>query len=106
MANFDNMPRVKAHCDALVLHAPNECRYCDMYPTAQLWRIKNKINFTGHYKAGFTQCPAEAQRPLETINRWHGNVAMDESQLQRDREYFAELERLLKERIEIDNGAS
>lgn len=67
------------HCDALVLHAPGECKYCDRYPDAQQWRIINKINFTGHNDPDKAQCPAEQRRKLATINRWYGNVARPEN---------------------------
>ena len=56
------------HCDSNVLHAPGECRYCDMYPELQADRKRYGINFTGHGPD-----PATAQRPLEVINRWPGN---------------------------------
>jgi hypothetical protein len=62
------------HCDSKVLHAPGECEYCDHYPEKQEERVAKKINFTGHNDPDKSQCPAEQARPLETINRWHGNV--------------------------------
>jgi hypothetical protein len=57
------------HCDSNVLHAPGECDHCDHYPEAQDARMRGGINFTGH---GLD--PATAKRPLETINRWGGNI--------------------------------
>lgn len=74
------------HCDANVLHAPGECIYCDHYPIAQKLRIEQKINFTGHYDPDKVLCPAERSRPLDTINRWHGNIAMTEEQRRLDDE--------------------
>jgi hypothetical protein len=61
------------HCDELVLHAPGECKYCDDCPAAQQKRIKDGVNFTGHYDAAKKPCPAEERRDLKTINRWYGN---------------------------------
>ncbi len=61
------------HCDSLVLHAPGECVYCDMYPDAQAKRLVDGVNFTGH-----GEDPASAVRPLEIINRWGGNVPRTE----------------------------
>lgn len=63
------------HCDSLVLHAPGECQYCDHYPDEQKERIMNKVAFTGHEpKSDERQDPATIERPLETINKWHGNT--------------------------------
>jgi hypothetical protein len=61
------------HCDSLVLHAPGECQVCDLYPTAQAKRIKDRINFTGQRVKGRTKCPSERRRPLSDINAWGGN---------------------------------
>lgn len=62
------------HCDAAVLHAPNECKYCDMFPDQQQKRIDNKVNFTGEKDQLKSKCPAEIARPEETINSWGGNT--------------------------------
>jgi hypothetical protein len=64
------------HCDARVLHAPSQCSICDQYASdlqeiRQIWGV----NFTGESDPNKTQCPAEAARPLETINKWGGNTA-------------------------------
>ncbi len=73
------------HCDSLVLHAPGACVYCDHYPERQKQRIRDRINFTGCSTPGWEKCPAERRRPLATVNRWGGNVAVTEAQLlQRD----------------------
>lgn len=61
------------HCDSRVLHAPGECKHCDRYPDWQRLRETYLVNFTGKNEPGKTQCPAERQRPLATINRWGGN---------------------------------
>lgn len=63
------------HCDQRVLHAPGECQYCDMYPEWQDARKMWNINFTGHNDSDKTTCPSEQRRPIETINKWYGNVA-------------------------------
>jgi hypothetical protein len=49
------------HCNAEVLHAPEICKYCDMYPERQAAREAGKTPFT----------PAES-------NGWGGNVAVPE----------------------------
>ncbi len=77
------------HCDQRVLHAPEDiCEYCNERPEWQALRLAWGIAFTGHSydKDGklfedeygnITQpCPAEAARGMESINSWHGNVAM------------------------------
>lgn len=62
------------HCDQRVLHAPGECRFCDLYPALQEARLSQRVNFTGQSREGFSQCPAERERALEAINLWPGNA--------------------------------
>lgn len=62
------------HCDQSVLHAPGECKYCDMHPEWQELRVWWGINFTGHYDEEKVMCPSEHKRSLATINRWYGNI--------------------------------
>jgi hypothetical protein len=68
------------HCDPRVLHAKNECEYCDKYPEWQELREAWGINFTGHaetkteYGTPCLPCPSEVARSLDHINRWDGNV--------------------------------
>lgn len=66
------------HCDADVLHAPQVCRYCDEHPAWQQARVDGGINFTGENDPAKLQDPATARRPVETINRWYGNVPVPE----------------------------
>lgn len=66
------------HCDGRILHAPTKCIYCDKYPERQALREMWGINFTGEYDTDKIVCPSEQRRPLEVINRWHGNVPMTE----------------------------
>jgi hypothetical protein len=63
------------HCDPYILHAPGECKFCDKYPDEQQRRNLLGINYTGHTDSDKQQCPAMKLRGIETINRWHGNVA-------------------------------
>jgi hypothetical protein len=80
------------HCDAKVLHAPEDgCTYCNGHPDWQELRTIWGINFTGHSEPGFIKCPAEQGRPLEIIERWHGNVPMTPEQTHMDEEYWAEI---------------
>ncbi len=76
------------HCDARVLHAPNECEYCDRHPDWQELRQEWMVAFTGHppvrYEHGGAQvpCPADFNRPPDTDHdhrRWAGNVASTSS---------------------------
>lgn len=64
------------HCDRRVVHAPGKCRYCDMSPELQAAREAWGINFTGEYDRDKLICPAERERSLERIERWHGNRAV------------------------------
>jgi hypothetical protein len=61
------------HCDALVLHAPGECRYCDAHPDWQQLRQMWGLNFTGKTQPTKAPCPAERRRPASLIHRWFGN---------------------------------
>lgn len=63
------------HCDAKVLHAPGECKYCDEHPEWQDLRELWGINFTGEHKEGKISCPSELERPFNVINEWPGNQA-------------------------------
>lgn len=85
------------HCDSNVLHAPGECKYCDMHPQEQIQRAFSGINFTGHYDDDKELCPAERVRPIDTIEKWHGNVPMTPEQEAIDDEYWADFERQLRE---------
>ncbi len=71
MAN-DDIECPYPHCDQNVLHAPGECRYCDMYPDRQRERVDQKINFTGQSDPEKAVCPAEVVRPASTIHQWGG----------------------------------
>lgn len=64
------------HCDSNVLHAPGRCDYCDRgFADLQEFRLLHGINFTGESDPTKLPCPATAKRPVETIERWGGNVA-------------------------------
>lgn len=77
------------HCDSRVLHAPEDgCKYCNAHPEWQALRVAWNIAFTGHsldkngkpvvgdFGVPVQPCPAEAERGMESINGWHGNVPM------------------------------
>ncbi len=80
------------HCDSKVIHAPGECRFCDMHPELQERRAKSGVNFTGHYDEGKSICPAELQRPLDIINRWPGNVPETAETEEAREKHFRELD--------------
>ena len=76
------------HCDSNVLHAPGKCIYCDHFPERQRARQIAEMNFTGEQDPNKSPCPAEHARPLETINRWGGNIPMTkEIQEELDRQW-------------------
>lgn len=71
--------RTYPHCDSRVLHAPGECEYCDRYAAdLQAQRIDQRINFTGYEDPDLLPDPATQARPVETINKWGGNVPVPE----------------------------
>lgn len=68
------------HCDAYVLHLPGTCEYCDLPKNKPLhnYRAANNINHTGENNPAKLPCPAEARRPKDIIDKWHGNRAAKE----------------------------
>lgn len=71
------------HCDARILHAPGECRFCDAHPEWQALRQAWGICFTGYDpEDNELPCPAEHARGRTSVNAWGGNVARP--QLQED----------------------
>jgi hypothetical protein len=62
------------HCDSRVLHAPGECEYCDEHADWQELRQTWGINFTGHHDPAKLICPAQRERPLDSIHAWGGNA--------------------------------
>lgn len=101
------------HCDSNVLHGPKICTYCDEYPELQQYRTDNKINFTGENDPNKKQCPAEARRKLEIINRWYGNTPKPSPQPEENKDiiYFYETDEINDEglkKIDFDkyNGIS
>lgn len=77
---YYNYPTQFPHCDPRILHAPNECEYCDKQPDWQALRAVWGIAFTG-YQPEETElpCPADYARG-ETINYWPGNRAKKEEE--------------------------
>lgn len=73
MKNIRQFP----HCDPRILHAPGECRFCDMHPEWQELREVWNIAYTGH-KPGDgtlqTPCPADHARG-SYHSKWAGNRA-------------------------------
>lgn len=70
--------RMFPHCDANVLHARGECRYCsmDQYDRLHDLRIRFGIAHSGAtLEPGQDPCPSEAWRPADIIDRWPGNRA-------------------------------
>lgn len=64
------------HCDSRILHAPEECEYCDR-PDWTRERLKTKLTFTGRSPVdGESPCEADATRGPGTSGdhrRWGGN---------------------------------
>jgi hypothetical protein len=67
------------HCDALVLHRPGTCEYCDRHPDWQQMRSRQGIAFSNdsdeHVRwHNLIPCPSTVRRPAEARDRWPGNV--------------------------------
>lgn len=67
---------VAPHCDSLILHAPGECKFCDVYPSWQQGRMQGRVNFTNHHDSDLAECPSTWRRDDETRDRWPGNRAV------------------------------
>lgn len=84
------------HCDPRILHKNGECEYCDKHPLWQELRQSWGINFTGHretksneyFDSPMLPCPSEAARPLDTINKWDGNVPVKNGEINEDAPMF------------------
>jgi hypothetical protein len=66
------------HCDWRVLHAPDECEFCDDHPDWQAERVAKGYAFTGHSSSELLPCPADEARPpggSADHRRWGGNTA-------------------------------
>lgn len=67
------------HCDASILHAPSVCKFCDMHPDLQEYRVLARIAFTGSPEELGTErlapCPSTHFRAPEHRDLWGGNVA-------------------------------
>lgn len=66
------------HCDAMILHSPGACVYCDEHPTLQQSRIDGRVAFSDDKNpaAGLLPCPSTLTRTAEVRDLWHGNVAV------------------------------
>lgn len=68
------------HCDALILHSPGSCAYCDRRPDWQQLRSAQGIAFSDMSNAdrtehGLLPCPSTARRPADVRDQWPGNTA-------------------------------
>lgn len=73
---YDRGERAYApHCDQRVLHAPDDCLFCDHYPDWQTHRQVAGIAFTGQDPGPDRQpCPSDAARGRGGAHVWGGNV--------------------------------
>ncbi len=61
------------HCDQRILHAPEECEFCDRHPEWQELRMAWSIAFTGWTPdANELPCPADKARGPDH-QKWPGN---------------------------------
>lgn len=86
------------HCDQRILHAPEDnCSVCNVHPEWQQLRVLWGINFTGHNDSTKLPCPAEVERPLDSINRWYRNLPVTPEVQAAWDEYRQEMEKITKE---------
>ena len=77
---FDFLRRISEvppHCDAMVLHAPGDCAFCDHFLSgaAQALRRLWGIAFTGQTpQPGQVPCPSDARRGTAGAHVWPGNI--------------------------------
>ncbi len=85
------------HCDPGILHAPEDgCKWCNesgLQDLREVW----KINFTGHHDPDKVTCPAERDRPLDSINKWGGNRIANPEHLQVLDDFQKEMEVVIEE---------
>lgn len=87
------------HCDARILHAPEDnCKYCNESGLQEI-REAWGISFTGHHKIGQIMCPAEKSRGLSSINSWGGNIAQTPEVLKSTELYWEQVIKDLDEDI-------
>ena len=65
------------HCDARILHLPEECDYCKDATLLQEEREQLDVSNSGHQNRGWP-CPVEKVRSLKTAHQWHGNAPRHE----------------------------
>jgi len=68
------------HCDALILHSPGKCEYCDRHPDWQALRSAQGIAFSDTTDEeirdhNLVPCPSTYRRPADLRDRWPGNRA-------------------------------
>ncbi len=77
---LSRLDRVPPHCDAMVLHAPGRCGYCDHFlaGAAQALRQIWGVAFTGQTpQPGQVPCPSDARRGTAGAHVWSGNKPHD-----------------------------
>ncbi len=62
------------HCDARILHTPEECRYCAERTDLQEERVKLDVSNSGVANRKWP-CPADVARGKAHYSAWHGNRA-------------------------------
>lgn len=88
------------HCDARVLHLPEECMFCADAKELQKERQDLNVSNTGHANRSWP-CPADKARSSESLNSWGGNRPSTKEQWEADWKKFQEE---LKDYLPDDNG--
>ena len=69
---FDGAEYQFPHCDARILHLPEECEYCAKATELQEERERLEVSNSGHQNRKWP-CPVERARSLKGAHKWHGN---------------------------------
>jgi hypothetical protein len=97
---WEKLPRAP-HCDARVLHKPEECVFCARATALQEERERLEVSNTGHANRKWP-CPADKARSSQSLNAWHGNRALTQEDLDREDKEWEKLREKLK--LEDDNA--
>ena len=88
--SWDKLPDRCPHCDARILHKPEECVYCAKATVFQEERERLGVSNTGHANRKFP-CPVDQARSKANYNAWHGNRAQTQQDIDRNKKEWDEL---------------
>lgn len=93
---WEKCPERFPHCDARVLHKPEECVFCAKAEILQKEREDLNVSNTGHANRAWP-CPGDRQRGSTSLNAWHGNRAMTQADLDAEDKWWEEFKEKYKD---------